>query len=63
MERLRRARDRRKVHHGRRQPATVRDGEGFVPDEDGGQVEGDEAAGEAASRRSPSARRPTSPRR
>ena len=45
MERLRRARDRRKVHHGRRQPATVRDGEGFVPDEDG-PVEGDEPAGD-----------------
>jgi len=35
MERLRRARDRRKVHHGRRQPATVRAGEGFVPDDTG----------------------------
>ena len=46
MERLRRARDRRKVHHGRRQPATVRDGEGFVPDEDGVQAESDEAVGE-----------------
>ncbi len=32
MERLRRARDRRKVHHGRHNPATVRAGEGFIVD-------------------------------
>jgi ribosomal subunit interface protein len=45
MERLRRARDRRKVHHGRRQPASVRGGDGFVPEEvDLAEAPADEAA-------------------
>ena len=45
MERLRRARDRRKVHHGRRQPASVRGGDGFVPEEvDSAEAPDDDAA-------------------
>ncbi len=42
MERLRRARDRRKVHHGRHNPPSVRDGEGFVPVGEGAAVTDDE---------------------
>jgi ribosomal subunit interface protein len=46
MERLRRARDRRKVHHGRRQPASVRAGDGFVPVDDGPAEDADDQAGD-----------------
>lgn len=46
MERLRRARDRRKVHHGRRQPASVRVGDGLVTGDAVGGEEPDEATGD-----------------